>query len=158
MEDSPSLQRMVLGKPFPASGSKPDCSKTGLPLGKKCQWWSSYFYEDEICEMGSGTSSWSFWLETRGWAHCLFRQREIFKTRVGWGVSIYGLTYRAHYFWTCYYFVPPDILKDTSGIFTPLSIWLRLFIPETAKVDLTYIMSPSCVLASSVGFVYSPSQ
>ena len=76
-----------------------------------------------------------------------------FQNTRGMGVSIYELTYRAHCFWTCYYFVPPDILKDTSGIFTPLSIWLRLFIPETAKVDLTYIMSPSCVLASSVGFV-----
>ena len=72
------------------------------------------------------------------------------------GVSIYELAYQ---FWKQHHFVPPEVLKDTSGTFMLLPNWLRFFIREAAKVHLSLCPPAVCwqarlVLYSSTNFPY----
>ena len=72
------------------------------------------------------------------------------------GVSIYELAYQ---FWKQHHFVPPEVLKDTSGTFMLLPNWLRFFIREAAKVHLSLCSPAVCwqsrlVLYSSTNFPY----
>ena len=72
------------------------------------------------------------------------------------GVSIYELAY---HFWKSCHFIPPEVLKDTSGTFMLLPNWLRFFIREAAKIHLVLCPPAVCwqarlVLYSSTNFPY----